>query len=93
MNKVTYKKLEPLQKLAVINARLRHGDMSKIAKKVGSNPTSVRNVIDGLREDAKILNAAYDMCSRRKKNFQVIKEMQVAYKKNQKKVNQKVTAK
>jgi len=90
MSNVTYKKLEPIQKLAIVNARLRHGDMSKIAKKTNSNPAAVKKVIEGLAEDKKILNVAYNAVRNRKKNFQVIKELQVASKKNQ---VQPVTAK
>jgi hypothetical protein len=83
MSTVTYKKLESVQKLAIVNSRLRHGDMAKIAKNSDSNPTSVRNVIEGIKEDKRILNAAYEIVRRRKKNFHVIKDLQIAQKKNQ----------
>ena len=33
--KKTYKKLTPVQKLVVVNARLRRGDMSKVANITG----------------------------------------------------------
>ena len=75
MNKSTYKRLQPTEKLAVVNARLRHGDMSKVAKKTGASSTTVTSVIEGRKEDMKVLNAAYDLTRNRKKNFQVIKQL------------------
>jgi len=77
----TYKRLEPIQKLAIVNARLRHGDLSKIAKATESNPTTVRNVIEGKVENLKILNAAYDKVRQRKKNSEVIRTLELASKK------------
>jgi predicted transcriptional regulator len=71
----TYKKLQPVQKLIVVNSRLRHGDMSKVAKKTGFSSTLVSSVIKGNSENGKILNAAYDMTRSRKENFQVIRDL------------------
>lgn len=76
-----YKKLEPAQKLAIVNARLRHGDISKIARVVDTNTTKVKNVIDGTVEDSRILNVAYDTVRQRKKNSEVIRSLQIANKK------------
>lgn len=73
--KKTYKKLTPIQKLVVVNARLRHGDMSKVAKKTGFSPAMVKTVVEGRSANDRILNTAYDMTRQRKKNFQVIKDM------------------
>ena len=75
MNKSTYKRLQPNEKLAVVNGRLRHGDMSKVAKKTGVSSTTVTSVIEGRKEDMKVLNAAYNITRSRKKNFQVIKQL------------------
>jgi len=71
-----YKKLEPIQKVAIVNARLRHGDISRIAKSVGTNTTKVTNVIEGTVEDSKILNAAYDLTRKRKKNTEIIRSLE-----------------
>ena len=76
----TYKKLEPTQKLIVVNSRLRHGDMSKIAKKSETSPATVSAVIRGNAENSKILNVAYNMTRQRKENFQVIKDLQTKVK-------------
>jgi hypothetical protein len=73
--KKTYKKLTPVQKLVVVNARLRHGDMSKVAKKTGFSQAMVKTVVEGRSFNDRILNTAYDMTRQRKKNFQVIKDM------------------
>lgn len=71
----TYKKLQPVQKLVVVNSRLRHGDMSKVAKKTGFSSSTVSSVLEGKSENERILNTAYDMTRGRKKNFQVIKDL------------------
>lgn len=71
----TYKKLTPVQKLAVVNQKLRHGDMSKVAKKTGFSSSTVSSVLEGRTENERILNVAYDITRGRKKNFQVIKDL------------------
>lgn len=71
----TYKRLTPVQKLVVVNQRLRHGDMSKVAKKTGFSSSTVSSVLEGRSENERVLNAAYDMTRNRKKNFQVIKDL------------------
>jgi hypothetical protein len=75
MKNSIYKRLQPIEKLAVVNARLRHGDMTKVAKKTGVSSTTVTSVIEGRKEDMKVLNAAYNITRSRKKNFQVIKQL------------------
>jgi hypothetical protein len=71
----TYKKLQPVQKLVVVQSRLRHGDMSKVAKLTGFSSTKVTSVLEGNSENDRILNVAYDLTRSRKKNFQVIKDL------------------
>lgn len=71
----TYKKLQPIQKLVIVNQRLRHGDMSKVSKKTGFSSTTVSSVLEGKSENERILNAAYDLTRSRKKNFHVIKDL------------------
>jgi hypothetical protein len=75
IEKRTYKKLTPVQKLVVVNARLRHGDMAKVAKITGFSSTMIKTVVEGRSFNDRILNTAYDMTRQRKKNFQVIKDM------------------
>ena len=73
--KKTYRKLTPVQKLVVVNSRLRHGDMSKVAKKTGFSSSTVSSVLEGRTENERVLNTAYDITRSRKKNFQVIKDL------------------
>jgi len=73
--KKTYKKLTPVQKLVVVNARLRRGDMAKVSNITGFSSTTVRTVLEGRSFNDRILNVAYDMTRQRKKNFQVINDM------------------
>ena len=80
MSNNTYQKLQPIQKLVVVNSRLRHGDMSKIAKKVGISSTTVKSVIEGNSDNERVLNAAYNITRSRKKNFHVIKDFQTSSK-------------
>ena len=70
-----FKRLTPVQKLVVVNARLRRGDMAKVANITGYSPTTVGSVLEGNSFNDRILNAAYDMTRFRKKNFHVIKDM------------------
>jgi hypothetical protein len=70
-----YRKIKPVQKLVVVNSRLRHGDLSKVARITGFSPSTVKSVIEGNTENFRVLNAAYDVTRSRKKNFQVIKDM------------------
>lgn len=74
--KRTYNKLGPVQKLAIVNSRLRHGDISRIAKETGFSSSTVSKVIEGNSSNERILNVAYDVTRRRKKNFHVIKDME-----------------
>lgn len=75
MSETTYKKLQPVQKLIVVNSRLRHGDMSKVAKKTGFSSTKVSSVLEGRSDNDRILNVAYNLTRNRKKNFKVIKDL------------------
>ena len=71
----SYRKLTPTEKLVVVSSRLRHGDMSKVAKKTGFSSSTVSSVLEGRTENERILNTAYDITRGRKKNFQVIKTL------------------
>ena len=75
MTKSNYKKLQPVQKLVVVNQRLRHGDVSRVSKETGFSSSKVTSVLDGKSEEQRILNVAYNLTRNRKKNFQVIKAL------------------
>jgi len=70
-----YTKLKPVQKLVVVNSRLRHGDMSKVSKKTGFSSSKVSSVLRGKSENDRILNVAYDLTRNRKENFKVIQDL------------------
>jgi hypothetical protein len=69
---MTYRKLPYTQKLAVINSRLRQGDVAQIADRTGFSPSFTSEVIGGIYQNARIVNRAYDMTRGRIKNAQLI---------------------
>lgn len=69
---MTYRKLPYTAKLAVINSRLRQGDVVKVAERTGFSPSFTSEVIGGLYTNAKIVNKAFDMTRGRVKNTQLI---------------------
>lgn len=69
---MTYRKLPYTAKLAVINSRLRQGDVVKVAERTGFSTSFTSEVIGGLYTNAKIVNKAFDMTRGRVKNTQLI---------------------
>lgn len=69
---MTYRKLPYTAKLAVINSRLRQGDVVKVAARTGFSPNYTSEVIGGLYTNSKIVNKAYDMTRGRIKNSQLV---------------------
>jgi hypothetical protein len=69
---MTYRKLPYTAKLAVINSRLRQGDVVKVAERTGFSPNYTSEVIGGLYTNTKIVNKAFDMTRGRIKNSQLV---------------------
>lgn len=69
---MTYRKLPYTAKLAVINSRLRQGDVVKVAARTGFSPNYTSEVIGGLYTNTKIVNKAFDMTRGRIKNSQLV---------------------
>ena len=69
---MTYRKLPYTAKLAVINSRLRQGDVSEVATRIGFSPSFTSEVIGGIYRNDRIVNRAYDMTRGRIKNTQLI---------------------
>jgi hypothetical protein len=69
---MTYRKLPYTAKLAVINSRLRQGDIVKVADRTGFSPNFTSEVIGGLYTNSKIVNKAFDMTRGRIKNSQLV---------------------
>jgi hypothetical protein len=49
--------------------------MSKVSKTTGFSSTKITSVLEGKTENDRIINVAYDLTRKRKKNFQVIKDL------------------
>lgn len=64
--KTTKNRLSQAQKLAVIVARKRTGDLGKIASKTGFSTSHVSNVLNGRHANEQIVNAAYTLMAQRK---------------------------
>ena len=62
----SYKKLTVAQKLEIITARKRRGDIQKVASALNVPSTYVSGVITGRRQDTKVINRAYDIVRGRK---------------------------
>jgi hypothetical protein len=66
MATTTRNRLSQAQKLAVIEARKRSGDITKIAGKTGFSTSHVSNVLNGRHANEQIVNTAYTLVSQRK---------------------------
>jgi len=69
---MSYRKLPYTAKLAVINSRLRQGDVANVAERTGFSPSFTSEVIGGIYRNDRIVNRAYDMTRGRIKNTQLI---------------------
>jgi hypothetical protein len=66
-------RLNPNAKLAVYNSRNRKNDNTRLVEQFEGTYSSshISNVLNGRRYNSEIINAAYNMASRRMKNSQV----------------------
>lgn len=69
---MTYRKLPITAKIAVINSRKRMGDVAKVAERTGFSPNFVSEVLNGLHQNPRIVNRAFDMTRGRKSNMSII---------------------
>lgn len=56
----SYRKLTYIQKMSLINRKLRTGDISTIASYTGYSTTHVSDVLSGKQFNNRIVNEAYD---------------------------------
>ena len=56
----SYRKLTYIQKVSLINRKLRIGDVSTIASNTGYSSTHVSDVLSGKQVNVRIVNEAYD---------------------------------
>jgi hypothetical protein len=71
----SYKKLTYLQKVSIVNRKLRIGDISRIAEATEYSSTHVSDVLSGKRFNNRILNEAYDTVRGRVSNPERIKTL------------------
>ena len=71
----SYKKLTYLQKVSIVNRKLRIGDIAKIAEQTEYSSTHVSDVLSGRRFNNQILNEAYDTVRGRISNPQKIRTL------------------
>ena len=71
----SYRKLTYLQKLSIVNRKLRIGDVARIAENTEYSPSHVSNVISGYDQNLRIVNNAYNMVRDRMANPQKIKAL------------------
>jgi hypothetical protein len=69
---MTYRKLPTTAKIAIVNQRKRAGDVTKVADATGFSPNYVSEVLNGLGNNSKVLNKAYDIARGRKRNHFMI---------------------
>jgi hypothetical protein len=56
----SYRKLTYIQKMSLINRKLRMGDVSTVAEATGYSTTHVSDVLSGKQFNDRIVNEAYD---------------------------------
>ena len=62
----SYKRLTLNEKREIVQKAKVYGDLRKVAKKVGGSESAVSYVISGRYDNARILNAAYNLVRGRK---------------------------
>ena len=65
---MSYRKLNSSAKLAVINSRMRRGDVGRVAKATGFSASFTSEVLSAKKSNDRIVNKAYDMTRGRMRN-------------------------
>jgi len=68
----SYQKLSYIQKVSLINRKLRTGDITRVAEETGYSTTHVSDVISGKYFNDLLVNRAYDMTLGRVSNVKKI---------------------
>jgi hypothetical protein len=74
----SYRKLTYIQKMALVNRKLRNGDITTIASSINYSVTHVSDVLRGKQINERILNKAYDYTRGRINNTTKIERLQNA---------------
>lgn len=71
----SYNKLSYMQKMSIVNRKLRIGDVTKVAESTGFSTTHVSDVLSGKYQNERILNEAYDTARGRISNARRIQDL------------------
>lgn len=70
-----YNTLSYMQKISRANRKLRSGDVTRVAESTGFSPNYVSEVLSGLYNNSRIVNAAYDLSRGRISNAAKIEQL------------------
>ena len=70
-----YNALSYMQKISRANRKLRSGDVTRVAESTGFSPNYVSEVLSGLYNNSRIVNAAYDLSRGRISNVAKIEQL------------------
>ena len=71
----SYRKLTYLQKVSIINRKLRMGDITRVSENTNYSLSHVSNVLNGRDVNMRIVNDAYNMVRDRMSNPEKIKSL------------------
>lgn len=71
----SYKKLSYMEKISMINRKLRVGDVTKVSEEVGYSVPHVYQVVSGKYVNERLVNRLYDMTRGRVANYRRIQSL------------------
>jgi hypothetical protein len=71
----SYKKLSYVQKISMINRKLRVGDISRISEETGYSAPHVYEVVSGTYVNERLVNLLYDLTRGRMPNYRRIESL------------------
>jgi hypothetical protein len=71
----SYKKLSYVQKISMINRKLRVGDISRISEETGYSSPHVYEVVSGTYVNERLVNLLYDLTRGRMPNYRRIESL------------------
>jgi hypothetical protein len=74
----SYQKLTYIQKAALVNRKLRTGDITRIAENTGYSTTHVSDVASGKYFNDQLMNSLYDLTRGRVSNAKKINDLSAA---------------
>lgn len=71
----SYKKLSYVQKISMINRKLRVGDIARISEETGYSSPHVYEVVSGTYVNERLVNLLYDLTRGRMPNYRRIESL------------------